>query len=320
MSARHRLEEEHRSLQGEWDKRNEKLRVLRIAFASEAGVALKFQLKNQIEDEVSALDALETRLEQIEGELATINQDVVVTENTRRAVENPFFPLTGRIEQAELFFNRQRELREIFDLLNGGSSVELLGERQIGKSSVLWQVKLQAETVLRVARRPIYLNLQEVHSEAEFYQSFCEKLGIATCNGYDLFRAMRQERVLLLLDEAEKMSWDGFTRNLREQLRSLAEGDNAPVRLVIATRTPLARLFPDSHEAGMTSPFEGICSRVELKLWEKNTALDFVRLRLSRVGCQFTNLELEKLWETSLGHPQKLMKAGFDLFRQRSNP
>lgn len=261
---------------------------------------------------------IKTYIKNLQNPLPKFVEEPVTLEANRLKGANPFYPLTGRIEQTEFFFNRQRELQEIFDLLNGGSSVELLGERRIGKSSVLWQVQMQAEAKLTISRKPVYLNLQEVHTEAEFYQAFCEKLGIATCTGYELFRAMRDQRVLLLLDEAEKMAWDGFTRGLREQLRSLAEGGNAPLRLVVAARTPLDRLFPDSDE--MTSPFHGICIVVELKPWDRRTATDFIQSRLAKVGGKFTQLELENLWQESLGHPQTLMQACFQLFQHYSNP
>jgi hypothetical protein len=233
-----------------------------------------------------------------------------------QVIANPFQPLNGRIEQSEQFFNREKELRDIFEILNAGSGVELLGDRQIGKSSLLLQVKRLAATMMTVKREPIYFNLQEVHTEAEFYESFCEKLGIKTCMGYGFFRAMRDKRLLLLLDEAEKMSWDGFTRQIREQLRSLAEGGNAPLRLVVAARTPLDDLFPDSHESGMTSPFQGICVRVDLKAWDQPTVQRFITSKLENTGVCFSNAEMEKMWLESQGHPQKLMKACFDLYRQ----
>ncbi len=42
------------------------------------------------------------------------------------------------------------------------------------------------------------------------------------------------------------MAWErfGFTRRVRSHLRGLADGDDAPLALVIASRTPLAQLFP----------------------------------------------------------------------------
>ncbi|MEI6430145.1 MAG: AAA family ATPase, partial [Pseudanabaena sp. ELA607] len=227
---------------------------------------------------------------------------------------NPFQPLNGRIEDSEQFFNREKELREIFDILNAGSGVELLGDRQIGKSSILQQIKHRADSQLAVKRKTIYLNLHKVHTEMEFYESFCEELGIANCTGIDLNRAMRSKRVLLLLDETENLQGNGFTREIRDRLRAFAE--DGSLRLVVAACTPLERLFPDSHQNGMTSPFQGICLRVELKPWDQATVQKFVAVRLENTGICFSEEEMEKLWQDSQGYPQKLMKACFDLYRQ----
>lgn len=253
---------------------------------------------------------------QLEQEIISATKKTFVIQDDLGEFDNPFQPTNCRIENPEQFFNREKEVRTIFEYLNSGSGVELLGDRQIGKSSVLLQIERLAATMLRVKREPIYFNLQEVHTEEEFYESFCEKLGIETCMGYGFFRAMRDKRLLLLLDEAEKMSWDGFTRQIREQLRSLAEGGNAPLRLVVAARTPLDDLFPDSHESGMTSPFQGICVRVDLKAWDQPTVQRFIASKLENTGVCFSEEQMEKLWLESQGHPQKLMKACFDLYSQ----
>ncbi|OYQ62981.1 hypothetical protein B9G53_19340 [Pseudanabaena sp. SR411] len=253
---------------------------------------------------------------QLEEDISSFTKETLVIQDDVGEFDSPFQPTNCRIENPEQFFNREKEVRTIFEYLNSGSGVELLGDRQIGKSSVLLQVERLAATMLRVKREPIYFNLQEVHTEDEFYESFCEKLDIEACKGYVFFRAMRDKRLLLLLDEAEKMSWDGFTRQIREQLRSLAEGGNAPLRLVVAARTPLDDLFPDSHESGMTSPFQGICVRVDLKAWDHPTVKRFITSKLENTGVCFSNAEMEKLWLDSQGHPQKLMKACFDLYRQ----
>lgn len=253
---------------------------------------------------------------QLEQEISSSTKEMLIVQDDLGGFDNPFQPTNCRIEHPEQFFNREKEVRTIFEYLNSGSGVELLGDRQIGKSSVLLQVERMAATMLRVKREPIYFNLQEVKNETEFYKAFCKKLGIETCEGYKLFQAMRDKRLLLLLDEAEKMSWKGFSRQIREQLRSLAEGGNAPLRLVVAARTPLDKLFPDSHESGMTSPLQGICVRVDLKAWDQATVRIFITSKLENTGVCFSEEEMKKLWLESQGHPQKLMKACFDLYSQ----
>ncbi len=227
---------------------------------------------------------------------------------------NPFQPLSGRIEHSEQFFNRDRELREIFDILNAGSGgVELLGDIQVGKSSVLKQIEKRSATELKDRREVIYFNLQEVRTEEEFYEVLGEKLGVRLSMDYRFIRVMREKRILLLLDKLEKMILDnGFTRQIGDQLHSLTEGENASLRLVVASRTPIELLVSGSH----TSPFQGICLRVNLKPWKEPTVRNFVRTKLESTGIRFSESEMQKLWEESLGHPQKLMKACFDLYRQ----
>ncbi|HEY9863419.1 MAG TPA: AAA family ATPase, partial [Candidatus Obscuribacterales bacterium] len=179
-------------------------------------------------------------------------------------INNPFQRLNGRIEEDKLFFGRTQEIRRIFETLNSGSSVAIIGERQIGKSSLLIEISRQAQTQLLQRREPIYLNLQDIHDDDDFYQFLCDSVGIDFCKGYRLSRNLQNHRLLLILDELEKMTWDGFTNNIRGQLRGLAEGMNAPLRLIVAACTSLDRLFPDSQDIGTTSLFTGIC--IEYKL------------------------------------------------------
>ncbi len=53
---------------------------------------------------------------------------------------NPFIPQQGRVDDVQQFFNREREIRRVFEVLNSGSSVSLIGEEGIGKSSLLWKI------------------------------------------------------------------------------------------------------------------------------------------------------------------------------------
>jgi hypothetical protein len=45
--------------------------------------------------------------------------------------QNPFIPFSGRVEEKDLFFDREREIRRVFEVLNSGSSVVLIGEEGI---------------------------------------------------------------------------------------------------------------------------------------------------------------------------------------------
>ena len=239
---------------------------------------------------------------------------------------NPFFPLSGRIDKPQFFFGRKREIRAVFDTLNSGSSVAIIGERAIGKSSLLQAIYRQAPTQLHHPRQPIYLDLKNVCDENDFYGALCHKAGIETVKGYLLERALESHRLLLLLDEVEKMTWDGFTNQVRGQLRGLAEGNNAPLRLVVAACTSLDTLFPDSQDKNMTSPFKGICIEENLKQWDEKISREFIASRLQASWLtpvaqpvNFTEAEIAGLIAESGGYPQKFMQLCYQTYGRYIN-
>jgi DNA-binding Xre family transcriptional regulator len=234
---------------------------------------------------------------------------------------NPFFPLSGRIDKPQFFFGRKREIKAVFDTLNSGSSVAILGERAIGKSSLLQAIYREAPNQLREPRKPIYLNLEDVYDENDFYGALCRLTGIERAKGTELSRALDspQFRFLLLLDEVENMIWDGFTNQVRNQLRGLANGSDAPLRLVVAASTPLDVLFPDSQDK--KSPFQGICLEENLKQWDEKTSREFIASRLQAdwltpvaQPVNFTEEEIAGLIAESGGYPQKLMQLCYKTY------
>jgi hypothetical protein len=120
---------------------------------------------------------------------------------------------------------------------------------------------------------------------------------------------------VLCLDEIEKMSWDGFTERLRSQLRGLADGPAAPIRLVIASRSPLNVLFPDSPE--LDSPLAGICRTIDVRPFSPKTARAFIESRLEGTRVDFTKSEIKTLLSESDGHPAKLQRAAADLYNKK---
>ena len=227
---------------------------------------------------------------------------------TKTAHTNPFIPLNGVIDQPELFFDRYREIQRIFELLNNRSSVSVVGERAIGKSSLLKAICRQAATKLEIPRQPVYINLQYLENESDFYAELCEKLSIPEQQGFQLTRQLRKCKLLLVLDEVEKMTWDGFSRQIRAHLRGLAEGAEAPLRLIFASCDSLYELFKDAEDEGMTSPLAGICIEERLEPWDEETAEAFIHHRLKPTQIRFSQAEITDLINTSGGHPQKLMQ------------
>ncbi|NJN72448.1 MAG: hypothetical protein HC799_06330 [Limnothrix sp. RL_2_0] len=174
-----------------------------------------------------------------------------------------------------------------------------------------------AENQLTKYRRPVYLNFQDICDDADFYEALCFELGLTEiCKGFKLKRAIAKldPPILLLLDEIEKMAWDGFTRQIRSQLRGLAEGSDAPLRLVVAASIDLDELFPDSR--GSVSPFKNICLNESLALWDEDAVKTFIQLRLVATPICFSEQEIMRILVDTQGHPQKVMLACFRLYNR----
>src|SRR4028119_1250363 len=229
---------------------------------------------------------------------------------------NPFIPQHGKIDDPRFFFAREREIRRVFETLNSGSNVAVIGESAIGKSSLLQVIYREAPSQLRYARQPIYIDLQIVCDEDDFYGDLCHKAGIEKAKGGNLSRALESNPLLLLLDEVENMRWDGFTNPTRSVLRGLTEGSNPPLRLVIAARTSLEILFPGKN---MTSPFKG--HEETLKQWDDRICREFIVSRLQASWLtpvagpvNFTEEEIAELIAESGGYPQKLMQLCYQTY------
>jgi AAA domain len=233
-----------------------------------------------------------------------------IDDRTPAISSNPFIPQTGQIDDPQLFFGREREIRRVFEVLNTDCSVALVGEEGIGKSSLLSAICQQAENLLFSPRQAIYLDLNGVQDEDDFYTALCEEVGISKSYGNRLRRALEQnnKKVLLAIDNVGKMTWEGFTRDLRDRLRFLAEGQNAPVKLIVAASKPLDKLFNDSHDQDNTSPFAGIFQQENIKPWDEAIASAFIKARLAMTLVRFTEEEISQLVQESSGHPRRLMK------------
>lgn len=225
---------------------------------------------------------------------------------------NPFLD-TGRITDPARFFDRQKLLDQIIGLLRFGSNVSLVGPSEIGKSSILSMICTVGPARLRMPPTSFaFLTLEWVDTEDEFYEALCDAFGIETCRSYKLTRALRGRKYVLCLDEFEKMKWEGFTSRLRSHLRGLADGQDAPLKLVIASRSPLASLFPDSRE--LDSPLANICRQIDVGPFSPGIARDFIIERLGATGIRFTEDETGQLLADSAGHPAKLQQRAAKLF------
>jgi hypothetical protein len=143
--------------------------------------------------------------------LPTLGSNIIIDAASRAFSSNPFFPQHGKVDDSQLFFNREREIRRVFEVLNSGSSVALIGEEGIGKSSLIWKICQQAESCLQSPRKAVFLDLNWVNDENDFYSALCHEVGVPEGNDYRLTRNLRDRRILLAIDNVGKMTWEGFT-------------------------------------------------------------------------------------------------------------
>jgi hypothetical protein len=265
----------------------------------------------------------ERQIAELEGQLSTLESEQPTVAQVPEpsldshglSTPNPFGD-AGRITAPDRFFGREELMRQIFEELNKGVNLSLVGESQVGKSSLLSMVcTLGPERMDLSAETFAYLNLEWVDNEDDLYEALADALSIEPCRGYKLTRNLRGKRYILCLDEIEKMAWDGFTVRLRSQLRGLADGPAAPLKLVIASRSPLAHLFPDSPE--LDSPLAGICRQLDVEPFRPDVARAFLSHRLQETGVIFTEDEITTLIAQTGGHPARLQRAAADLYRTK---
>lgn len=249
-----------------------------------------------------------------QGSQATFHSDLGRLADEDALVQNPFGD-RGRITNPERFFDREEILRQVFEGLSQGSSQSLVGESQVGKSSLLFMIYLKGRD-----RFPnhqfVFLDMQCIQNENEFFRALCHELRLETpCRGFELYRKLRKKRCVICLDEIERMvDSNDFSGRERTELRGLSEGMQAPITLVCASRSPLSILFPDSPET--TSPLAGIFQQLTVSPFSPDIARAFLQHRLKRTHKNFTPAQIDTLIEESGGHPALLQQYAAELYRQ----
>lgn len=150
---------------------------------------------------------------------------------------NPFGD-TGRISDPKRFFGREELLGQLFEELGKGSNRSLVGETQVGKSSILLMIcKLGPERLHLPQEVFIYLDMRNVYNEQEFFEALCYELGIEPCRGFGPFSANEARRFLKYRLEGTSVS---FSESQINEL--LAESGCHPGRLQRAAAELYRRL------------------------------------------------------------------------------
>ena len=199
---------------------------------------------------------------------------------------DPFF-FAGKIANVDQFVGRQPELKKIFGYLNTSNTgqiqhVSVVGERRIGKSSLLYHLNQVYKQNLPASGkyRFVYVDLDkpQCHTQAGLLRFLLEQLSLPIPKKLSLetfYELIEQEHEnhglwpVFLLDEFEHLPQrkaefpDGFY----ETLRSL--GNNNIAGLVTASQHSLQAL---AEQGKLTSPFFNIFHQLDLKEFSASEA------------------------------------------------
>lgn len=207
------------------------------------------------------------------------------------------------IRQSEDFFGRKAEISRILSRLGADppQSVSVVGERRIGKSSLLFHLtdsKVLAESLSPSGILPIvvFLDCQQLQgvSVDEFFQLVVRRiqrshprLGREEGESYAGFRDLLEEisesglRLALLLDEFDAVTSNPtFGPDFYAFLRSMA--NNYPVAYVTTSKTELQRLC--FSEEISDSPFFNIFSNLYLRPFRTSEAQELIERPSRRQG------------------------------------
>lgn len=249
---------------------------------------------------------------------------------------NPFVA-AGMIEDPRLFVGRKDELHAIASRMQGvqPTSINIVGDKRIGKSSLLYHFFLTWEQRVQNPSRyvVIYLSLQNVHCQREenFYQAIADELlsfsRVATNQALsdpwrvrpldrrafsDAMREWKRQGILpiLCLDDFKTLfdNKSEFNNDFYNNLRSLM--NNNTLMLVIASQRNLD-FYSKKHQ--LTSSFFNLGHVINLGELKEDEVKDLVRLPASTVSGIAPALSLdEQRLSQQLGgsHPFLLQIAG----------
>ena len=202
-------------------------------------------------------------------------------------MNNPFTE-NRMIKNPAKFFGRKEPIHHIVNRLRNMQSVSIVGERRIGKSSLLYHLYQTGSERLGANYRFVYGDLQDVrnHSDAgKLFTNLLKELNIPFApqetvqrNLIAFSEAVEQlkdagQHVVLLFDEFEEVLQhrDAFPEDFFDQMRVLM--NNGSLAIVTGSQRPLRDLC---LEGQLSSPFYNVFSRIDLEEFTEDEAADFL--------------------------------------------
>lgn len=258
---------------------------------------------------------------------------------------NPYIS-RGPVRQSHLFFGRVHEMQEIAAFVRGNQSIAVVGQRKIGKTSLLFHLmrpetretyNIPPETVIA------YLDCEVLGTSTteEIFGQFSGEIA-ATLSEMGLpaepaletaiqkpsrlafegaLRKLNQRglRVVLILDEFERLSTNAqLDVNFFNALRSAA--GRYPLVFITAAARPLIELtYSGQAQEILSSPFFNIFAPLFLGLLSEEDAYCLITELSSEAGVTFSEETINFIYELAGGHPLALQVACFHAFNMPDN-
>jgi hypothetical protein len=247
-----------------------------------------------------------------------------------RPIANPY---TNRdaIRSPDDFFGRMAELRSIYTLILSGQSVSLVGERRVGKSSLLNALGFESQrTEFELPENFcfVFVDLQYIAGcmQEEFVtyllRQIAESTGISIQmppygSLHEPLEQAAQEvlhqgrRLVVLMDEFDVLVRnDRIPRELFAILRAWA--GRFEIAFVLASRE--GSIEPILTEDSIGSAFLNIFAPVYVGPLQESEARELIDLPAEHVGMPFTDEEKEWILQLGGHHPFYLQIACYHMF------
>lgn len=220
---------------------------------------------------------------------------------------NPFTE-RGRITNPERFIGRWSELGLIFERIEAGRPVLVIGTPGVGTSSLLTHMTQAAAVNLETPElRAYYLDMAQAEDAAQIYGTLANAIGQRgdTLAAFELGLVALGDPVLVCLDNAQAALAAGWGVSLLEALARIVRGGQ--FMLVVG----LCGTPPDFSERFATVKL-GAFAPTEVRL--------LVETYLDDTDVSFSPLETREISELSGGHPAYVQRAAYHLFQSKIEP
>jgi serine/threonine-protein kinase len=265
---------------------------------------------------------------------------------TPLTLRNPYIS-RGPVRSPEMFYGRNAELWEIASFIGGNQSIAVVGQRKIGKTSLLFHL-MRPETRESLGLGPenvlTYLDCEMLgqSSTDEIFGQFANEIAAAMGEmGLDSEPALetaiakptrlafeaavrklnqRRLRIVIILDEFERMSTNtALDLNFFNALRSAA--GRYQLVFITASARPLIELtYSGRSQEILSSPFFNIFAPLFLNLLSPEDAQRLICEPAIQVGKPFSVELQEFLYQLAGGHPLAIQVACFHAFNTPNDP